>query len=100
MFQEDFYDASRVTTTVKINSKIYWKHQIKHIKSKFYCNVSVPAKTKHRLDQKLLHILYISLNLPIQITVQRHGDTYKSSFQPLVSLQKEHIDSFIMPIFK
>lgn len=77
---------------VIIDDKICWKPHIRHVQSKLSRSISVLAKAKHALDHKSLHILYCSLILPyLNYCSEIWGNTYKSTLQPLVILQKRAI---------
>jgi len=78
---------------VMINDKICWNTHIKYICTKISRSISVMAKARNFLDNKSPHILFCSLVLRnLNYCTEMWGNTYKSSLEPLLKLQKSALE--------
>nr|XP_049573449.1 uncharacterized protein LOC125966909 [Syngnathus scovelli] len=77
---------------VIIDDRLSWKPHIKNVKSKISRSMAVIYKAKELLDYHSLRTLYCSLVLPyLHYCAEVWGNTYKTSLQPLIILQKRAI---------
>ncbi len=77
---------------VILNHKICWKPHVRYIRAKLAKCSAILWKTKHILGYKSLHTLYCSLFLPyLTYCVEVWGNTYKTTLQPICTIQKRAI---------
>ncbi len=77
---------------VTLDHKISWKSHVSHIQSKLAKCTAILSKTRHILDHISLHTLYCLLFLPyLSYCVEVWGNNYKSTLQPIRTIQKRAI---------
>ena len=77
---------------VIIDNRLNWKSHIKHIHTKLSRSIAVLSKVRQVLDYNSLRMLYCSLVLPyLNYCTEVWGNTYKSSLNALIILQKRAI---------
>ena len=77
---------------VIIDDKSNWKPHVKYISNKLSRSIAVLNKVKHILDVSSLRMLYCALVLPyLNYCSEVWGNTYKSTLNSLIILQKKAI---------
>ena len=77
---------------VILDNKVCWKPHVRYIRAKLAKCSAILWKTKHILDCKSLYTLYHSLFLPyLTYCVEVWGNAYKSTLQPICTIQKRAI---------